>query len=410
MNREGLVVIGIGHEGRSGLSSEALEHISRAQVLAGGQRHLGFFPEWRGKKIVIDADLEKALSRLKDSYRQEKTVLLASGDPLFYGIGRLLLKKFPREDLLFLPHLSSVQLAFARIKEPWDDAQIVSLHGRPLSLLLPPLHKGIPKIAVLTDAQNHPAAIARFLIEQGFDHYSLWVCEELGGPKERVTQWPLQEIHQQSFSPLNIVLLLRNEQPMKKGFPLLGIPEEVLLSGSEKQRMITKRNVRLLSLCALELYPHDTVWDVGAGSGSIALEAARLSSTLHIFALEKSELAFRQIEENVHRLGLTNISPVWGEAPEIFRKIPDPDAVFIGGSGGKLEEILSVAGKRLKPGGRMVLNCITLEKFALGWRLLTEQGLEVETTSVQLAHSKPIGTLHRLQPENPIFILRGKKR
>src|SRR5262249_10995570 len=160
---EPLAVIGIGNEGPSGLSAEARDHIARAEVLAGGARHLASFPEWQGEKIIFDGELPQRIARIKECVVQRKTGVLASGDPLFYGIGRLLLEALPREQLLFLPHLSSVQLAFARIKETWDDACIVSLHGRPMQALLPALRRCEDKIAVFTDARNTPAAIGAYL-------------------------------------------------------------------------------------------------------------------------------------------------------------------------------------------------------------------------------------------------------
>jgi precorrin-6Y C5,15-methyltransferase (decarboxylating) len=408
MTCEPLVVVGIGHDGPGGLTPEALAHIARARVLAGGQRHLAFFPDWQGEKVLIKTDLPGVLQKLKDCYRQRKTVVLASGDPLFYGIGHLLLQTFPKDDVLFLPHVSSVQLAFARIKESWHDAWVVSLHGRPLPTLLAPLRHGAAKIAVLTDATNHPAAIARFLMEHGYQHYTLWVCEELGGPGERVTQWAPQSIQQQTFSPLNVTVLLRcpGQAHATAALPLLGLPEEAI---AHRQGMITKREMRLLALCYLELHPGDVLWDVGAGSGSVSLEAARLSAALEIFAIERDQHAWQQVETNVHAFALSNVHPVLGEAPEAFSALPDPDAVFVGGSGGRLAELLPAAVTRLRPCGRLVMHCITLENFTLGWSLLQQQDLLVDTTTVQMSHAKPLGTLHRLESESPMFILRARK-
>ena len=173
MSSDPIAVIGIGHDGLSGLSPAALAHIAQAQVLAGGKRHLAFFPEWPGERLVIGADLQSVVECLKAAYRQRKTVVLASGDPLFYGVGRLLLEAFPKDDLLFLPHVSSVQLAFASIKESWHDACVVSLHGRPMQAQLPALQQYALKIAVLTDAQNHPASMAQFLCAHGLADYTL---------------------------------------------------------------------------------------------------------------------------------------------------------------------------------------------------------------------------------------------
>ena len=173
--------------------------------------------------------------------------------------------------------------------------------------------------------------------------------------------------------------------------------------------MITKREMRLLALCYLELHPGDVLWDVGAGSGSVSLEAARLSAALTIFAIERDRQAWQQVETNVHAFALSNVHPVLGEAPEAFNALPDPNAIFVGGSGGRLAEMLPVAVARLQPGGRLVMHCITLENFTLGWSLLQKQDLHVDTTTVQLSHAKSLGTLHRLESESPMFILRARK-
>src|SRR5262245_51247921 len=293
MSGDPIAVIGIGHDGPRGLSPAALAHITRAQVLAGGKRHLAFFPDWQGERLVISADVQSVVERLKAAYQQHKTVVLASGDPLFYGIGRLLLEAFPKDDLLFLPHVSSVQLAFASIKESWHDACVVSLHGRPMQGLLPALQQHAAKIAVLTDTHNHPAAIAQFLCAHGLADYTLWVCEELGGPGERITCWTPESIQEQTFSPLNVAILLRQaslpprerdtSSRVPEALPLLGIPEEAI---AHRQGMITKRELRLLALCYLALRPGDVLWDIGAGSGSVSVEAARLSASLQVFAVE----------------------------------------------------------------------------------------------------------------------------
>lgn len=409
MTTEPLVVIGIGHDGPAGLSPEALAHIAQARVLAGGKRHLAFFPDWPGETLVIDADLDRVVQQLKAIYRQARTVVLASGDPLFYGIGRLLTAHFPPEALLFLPHLSSVQLAFARLKMSWHDAQVVSLHGRPLQALLAALCSGATKIAMLTDATHHPAAIARFLLDHGGAADTLWVCEELGGPGERVTQWTPQSILEQSFSPLNVTILLRQQgAPVAANttLPLLGLPEQTM---AHRAGMITKREIRLLALGYLELHPGEVFWDVGAGSGSVALEAARLSPSLQVFAIERSADALAQIVHNVRTFAVANVQPVHGEAPEALAALPDPQAVFIGGSGGRLAAIIAAVVERLAPGGRIVMNCITLEHFALGWEQLRRYRLYVDATSVQLAHARPLGTLHRFEAESPIFILQARK-
>jgi precorrin-6Y C5,15-methyltransferase (decarboxylating) len=404
-----LVVIGIGHDGAAGLSQEALTHIHQAQVLAGGARHLAFFPDWQGEKVVIDADLKRVIEQLKVACQRAKTVVLASGDPLFYGIGNTLAAHFPPEGLCFLPHVSSIQLAFARLKTSWHDAEVVSLHGRPMASLLPALNRHAAKIALFTDAANHPAAIAQFLLAHGYENYDLWVCEELGGAAERVTCWALADLNETDFSPLNVVILRRQGEASTAtvdNLPLMGLPEQCL---AHRAGMITKREIRLLTLGYLGLHASEVLWDVGAGSGSVALEAARLSSTLRIFAIERDENAFGHIVTNVQTLATPHVQPVHGEAPEAFASLPDPDAVFIGGSGGHLTNILAAVMERLRPGGRVVMNCITLENFTLGWTLLQHDHWQVDATSVQLSHTQPLGSVHRFVSDSPIFIIQATK-
>jgi precorrin-6Y C5,15-methyltransferase (decarboxylating) len=421
MTTEPLAVIGMGHDGPAGLSPEAHDHIARAEVLAGGVRHLAFFPEWNGEKIVFDTDLPRRIAQLRECAAQRKTVVLASGDPLFYGIGSLLVEAFPREQLLFLPHLSSVQLAFARLKMPWDDACIVSLHGRHMQTLIPALRRREDKIAVFTDARNSPAAIGAFLGEIGCaTEYQAWVCEDLGGPTERITFWMPSELEHETFSPLNIVILLRGRDAERPGraFPRgawergewLGIPDQMLRYRTRRGELVTRREIRLLSLCYLELRSHDVFWDVGAGSGSVSIEAACFNPSIKIFAVEKDEEAYQNLEANIRTFGASSIHPITGIAPDAFGNLPDPDAVFIGGSGGRLEAILAAALERLKPGGRLVINCITLDNLARGWNWLRDHGAQPQATSVQLAHSRPLGDLHCLEPDKPLFILQARKQ
>ena len=206
-------VIGIGLEGIPGLTEEIRVLIEKATVLVGSDRHLQFFVNHPAEKLVLGDFLvifETMRRRLK---QEEKIVVLVSGDPLFFGLGRLLVENFPAEQLNFHPHLSSVQLAFNRLQLPWHDAKIVSIHGRSLNLLIPLLQKGVKKIAILTDQENNPAAIARFYQQLDLPAaYQFWICERLGAIDEKVYSASPQEISvltDQDFSPLNVVVLVR---------------------------------------------------------------------------------------------------------------------------------------------------------------------------------------------------------
>jgi precorrin-6Y C5,15-methyltransferase (decarboxylating) len=265
------------------------------------------------------------------------------------------------------------------------------------------------KIAIFTDASNHPAAIARTVCANGAGaDYVLWVCENLGSAEERLTYWAPGELHREDFAPLNLVVLLRDPSACgvasanAAALPLLGIPEAALAH----RGLITKREIRLTALAYLELQPGNVLWDVGAGSGSMSLEAARLSPMLNVYAIDK---AGEHLQENIANFRLRNVHLIVGEAPEALAALPAPDAVFVGGSGGRLLAILAYAVHRLKPGGRLVLSCITLETFSQAWTWLSEHGCQPEATSLQLAHSRPLSHLHCLEPEHPIFLVRVKK-
>jgi precorrin-6Y C5,15-methyltransferase (decarboxylating) len=416
MTGERLAVIGIGADGRDGLGERARAFLARAEVLAGSKRQLDFFPEFAGEKLVLAGTPADWVRQLKTA-RQRPTGVLASGDPLFYGIGRLLLETFPKEELAFVPQVSSLALAFARIKEPWHDACVVSLHGRRLDNLLPALERREAKIALFTDAVNHPAAIARLLCDRRLaDAYDVWVCENLDGPDERINCWSPAELitktRPETFAPLNVVILLARKglaDPVDgepERLPLLGLPDDTFRRRGE---LITKREIRLQALCYLELHSGDVLWDIGAGSGAVAIEAARLAPTLEVYAVEKNTEVLIHLRENLAHFSLPSIRLVEGTAPECLDSLSDPDAVFVGGNGGRLLDILERVIARLKPSGRLVLSCITLETISQAWSWLSERGLAPLATSLQIAHSRPLGKLHCLEPESPIFLLRIKK-
>jgi len=414
MTGKPLIVIGIGQDGSEGLNREARAHLASARILAGGKRHLTFFPNFRGEKIILEGETSAWMEKLKLRDPLQNTVVLATGDPLFYGLGRLLLEHFSKEELLFLPHVSSVALAFARLKETWNDACVVSLHGRPMENLRVPLRQRAPKIALFTDAVNNPSAIAAMLREMGLaTHYHLWVCENLGSVKEQLTEVSPLDLEKIECDPLNLVVLLAKPAGVQSAtfdhLPLLGLPESAIRHRVERRGLITKREVRLSAICYLELCSGNGFWDIGSGSGSVSLEAARLSPTLDIFAIEKSPEALVHLQENLDHFRLGSVHLIAGEAPECLAQLPDPDAIFLGGSGGRLLAILEVALQRLKPGGRLVMTCITLETLSQAWNWFSEQRLDPQVTSLQLAHSRALGSMHCLEPENPIFLLRVKK-
>jgi len=406
-------VVGIGLDGAVGLTDTGRQLIERATLLVGSDRHLNYFPNHPAPRLVL-GDFTQAIREIRTQLATDDTnkciVVLVSGDPLFFGLGRLLLEELPREQLTFHPHLSAVQLAFHRIKIPWQDARIISAHGRSLEELIQVLQQGVEKIAVLTDGTNTPNAIARLLL--GLDlsvSYEFWVCENLGGIDEQVKCLPLDAVVNEKFAPLNVVVLLRQsdaEQPLEvESLPMLGLPDETMLSFSDRPGLMTKREVRILILGELALQPEQIIWDIGAGTGSVSIEIARLSATSQVYAIEKTAIGTALIEQNCRRFQVKNVVSIHGSAPDILQQLPTPNRIFIGGSGGNLNLILDTCHARLLPNGVVVLALATIEHLnrTLDW--LNSHRWQYRLLQVQLSRSVPVAQLTRFTPLNPVTIV-----
>ncbi len=409
-------VVGIGLDGKAGLTSEVCNLIEQATVLVGSDRHLNLFPDHTGEKLVL-GDFLTVFEKIKQQLNaNQKIVILVSGDPLFFGLGRLLLENFPTEQLTFHPHFSSIQLAFNRLKLPWNDAQIVSVHGRSLDLLLPLLQKGVNKIAILTDAENNPSAIATYYqsLELAI-HYEFWICENLGGNNEKIYNTSAEQLGQlnsQDFAPLNVVVLVRkNDAALPEldltQLPLLGLSDSSFLSFADRPGLMTKREIRLMVLGELALQPDQVVWDIGAGTGSVSIEIARLCQTSQIYAIEKTAMGITLIQSNAHRFQVKNVYPISGKAPDVLSDLPHPDRIFIGGTGGNLTAILTTCQARLKPSGKIVLALATMEHFATCLSWFKEHDWNYSYQQIQISRSLPLGDLTRLNPLNPVMLIKA---
>lgn len=406
-----IFIVGIGDNGPESLDARARAVVESAEILMGGSRLLDMF-NGSAQKVPITAKLEAVVEAIRENRGRKRIVVLASGDPLFHGIARTLLARLPREWFEILPNVSSMQLAFARAKEPWDDALFVSLHGKPLELLAG--HLESRKIGIFTDDRNTPDAIARFLLQRGETGWRMTVCENLAGPDERVVAGSPSEIAAMKFAPLNVVVLVRQEGGEAEGgrveWPGFGIPESLFLQRKPKAGLITKSEVRVIALSKMRLRPDSVVWDVGAGSGSVAVEAARLASRGRVYAVEKNAGDAELIRKNAVRFGVANVETVHGSAPDALTGLPPPDAVFVGGSDGKMEAILSAIGARLKPGGRIVLTFATLENLAEAWRVLKAMEMETEVSQISVSRGAPILEMTRLEALNPVFLVCAWRR
>ncbi|MDJ0736087.1 MAG: precorrin-6y C5,15-methyltransferase (decarboxylating) subunit CbiE [Nostocaceae cyanobacterium] len=405
-------VVGIGLDGVAGLSDKVKGIVEQAKLLVGSDRHLSYFPRHPAPRLFI-RDITIAIENISEYLTSgtEGIVIIVSGDPLFFGLGRLLLTKLSPELLTFHPHSSSIQLAFSRIKVPWQDSRIISVHGRSLEELVKALQTGVEKIAVLTDDTNNPQAIAALIKSLNLpSQYQLWVCENLGGDDECVRHFTTTEIEKSpGFAPLNVVILLRQEQQNVldiKTLPHFGIPDNLFLSFSDRPGLMTKREVRILVLAELALHPGQVIWDIGAGTGSVSIEIARLFPSSTVYAIEKTTAGHCLISRNCQRFQVGNIIPIQGNAPEILQQLPEGcDRIFIGGSGGNLTAILDCCTQKLNSTGVIVLALATLEHLntALFW--FKSHNWEHQLLQVQLSRSVPIGSLTRFAPLNPVTII-----
>ncbi|WP_379133117.1 precorrin-6y C5,15-methyltransferase (decarboxylating) subunit CbiE [Paenibacillus sp. sgz500958] len=399
-----IVIIGIGEDGAGGLSPESLRRIGHSDVLLGGERQLAFFSGYTGDKIVMKGGLAAFADKLADVATHRRAVVLASGDPLFFGIAGYLVKRFGAGRVEVIPHYSSVQLAFARLGDSWHDAELVSLHGRPLAGLAQRID-GRSKVALLTDDKNTPQAIAAYLQDFGITEYEIFVCERLGGPEEVCRFWELADMEHGEFALLNVIIMrLKPERGKRRGF---AYPDEEFMQRRPDKGLITKREVRAFVLSELNLAEDSVVWDIGSGSGAVAAECARLARCGRVYAIEKSEENLSNMEAN-RRKFRADYKILHAKAPEGLEQLPDPDAVFIGGSGGELSVLLKRCAARLRPGGRIVIGAITIETLHGGMEGLRQSGLDVDVTMLQASRGRPILGMTRFEGMNPVYIVTGR--
>jgi precorrin-6Y C5,15-methyltransferase (decarboxylating) len=407
--RRAVTLIGIGDDGCAGLSARAANAVAAAQVLVGGERHLEFFPQFAGERLVLKGKLTETLARVAELAHEHNVAILASGDPLFFGIGALAIHKLGAEHVEVLPAPSSMQLAFARAGLKWDDAQFLSLHGRAREGLLTRL-RSLHKVALFTDEENSPRWIATHLVAHGQTAWRAWLCENLGGADERVRQFTVEELAAcEDAAPLNVLILQRSDEAWREPPAISFLHEDDFAKRMPKKGLITKREARLLSLAMLQLRPSSIVWDVGAGSGSVSIEAALLAPRGQVFAVEIDPEGVEICRDNVRAHGVDNVRVIAGRAPEALAELPDPDAVFVGGSKGSMAEIIDVALARLNDGGRLVVNAITLENVGETYKCLRDKGKEPDVILLSVSRAEPLARYMRYEAQNPIHIFAVNK-
>ena len=398
-------VIGAGIAGQEGFTPHALELINQSELLFGAERLLGLFPDFSGEKIALnDHNMAEMIDRLQNC--DGRVVVLASGDPLFFGLGRYLLRNLADELIEFLPNVTSVQYAFAKIREPWDDSVFVSVHGRALKDVVDRIVAN-DKAAILTDEINTPGAIGRELLSRRRGGYKAYLCENLGTDAEKIRVTDVKGLLELDVARLNVLILLKEyEDADQKYIPTFGIPDDEFVS---IKKLITKEEVRVVTLAKLKLRHDMCLWDIGAGSGSICVEADHLLPDGRIFAIERNQECCQFIKENLQKFNTRNVVLIEGVAPDCLEELPDPDCVFIGGSGGNLWDILDTVDQRLAVGGRIVLNASTLDTLTSANEYFGNAGYQVEVVTINIARTRPHSNYKLFEAYDPVYILTAVK-
>ncbi|MFQ5354308.1 MAG: precorrin-6y C5,15-methyltransferase (decarboxylating) subunit CbiE [Thermodesulfobacteriota bacterium] len=411
-----IYVIGLGLDGAAGLSPRALSVLRRSGLIAGGRRHLEGLESVEGlsaERFYITSDLralEKTVTGFIKKKKGSTITVLATGDPLLYGIGNFIIRSFGRRSVKVIPGVSVIHEAFARVKESSAGLKVLSLHGRPADFTL--LKKEISSnqsLALFTDSRNTPAKVAGGLIGVGLGGVKVYLCEALGYEDERVRSGSLNTIARvKKTHPLSVMIFSReDEAPAACERSLAaGLDDELFRHSAG---MITKSEIRAVSLSKLAPAPSAVIWDIGSCTGSVAIEAARLAPRGMVYAVEKKRKRVRDVQENISRFKADNVRVIRGEAPGCLKGLAAPDAVFIGGGGAGVTRILSYVYRRLKEKGVIVVNAVTVETASSALEFFKKKGMKRELVQLNLTRGKELAGLSILSACNPVFILKGVK-
>ncbi|MCW2878645.1 MAG: hypothetical protein JWQ95_2745 [Sphaerisporangium sp.] len=397
-----VVVVGIGAGGWEALSALAQREIGAAEVLMGSARQLALVPETGAERVAWPSPMLPAVQRLLAERAGRAVCVLASGDPMFHGVGTTLVRLLGPERVRVLPHPSSVSLACARMGWPVEDTTVVSMVGRPVELLNRLLHPARRVLALSADATT-PALIAKLLASRGYGASKITVLEQLGGPDERLVTGTAERWDAE-VNPLNVVALECRAGPDVTSMPLIpGLPDEAF----EHDGQLTKREVRAVTLSRLAPVPGELLWDVGAGAGSVAIEWMRVHPACRAFAVESRADRAARIGRNAAALGVPALGVVTGTAPRALEGLEPPDAVFVGG-GATAPGTVETCWNALRPGGRLVVNAVTVESEAVVAAWHAKVGGDLLRIAVQRAG--PVGAFTAWRPSMPVTVWTAVRR
>ena len=389
-----LAIVGIGEDGIDGLSPAARRLVAQAAFVVGGKRHLALAGPLSAETLAWPSPMESALDAI-EAHRGRPVCVLASGDPFFFGVGAMLMRRFTAEEMICVPTPSAFALAASRLGWSQQDCALLTLHGRPLEAIVPHLSPGARILALSWDDAT-PAKLAGLLTAGGMGRSKLTICEAMGGDRERVRAAEARSFALDNVAALNTIAL---EVVVDRGARVLpraaGLPDDWF----EHDGQITKREIRAITLSALAPRRGELLWDVGSGSGSVAIEWMLADPMNRAVAIEARQDRAARIARNALALGVPQLSVVTGVAPQVLADLPAPDAIFIGG-GASAPDMIERAVGALAPGGRLVVNAVTLETQAacVDWR--DRHGGEL--AQIAVAHAEPVGRFSGWRAAMPV--------
>lgn len=390
-------IIGIGLGNPDTMTVQARKAIEGSDLLIGAPRML---ENWKEKPCISAIASTDIVEKLRE-YNPETAAVLLSGDVGFYSGAKGLYPLLAGETVIPIPGLSSVQYLCAKCCVPWEDVCLISAHGR--------AHNAVGEIRchrrsfVLTGGNYRAEALCRELTEAGLGDVTVTVGERLSYPEERLVTGSARSLMEEQFDSLSAVLV-DNPHPLTREFQAPSLPDDAFTRGKVP---MTKQEVRMTAVSLLHLRREDTVWDVGAGTGSVSVECALASCAGRVYAIERKDDAVALLEENKEKFGVTNLTVVPGLAPEALENLPAPDRVFIGGSGGNLQEILQICLHK-NPNVRVVLTAVTVETLTEGLRCMDNLGFSPEVTQLAVTRTRKVGTYHMMDAQNPVWVLSGE--
>lgn len=404
-----LYIIGIGPGDRELILPAASRLIESSDVIIGGRRNLEIFEELDKEKVEIGNNLEEIYSYIVKNICCKKIAVLVTGDPGIYSMMGFLKDRLEGIEIEALPGISSIQYLCSRLKLSWSDMRITSLHGRQNDDLID-IVKSNKKVAIFTGGKWRPDNVCSMLIEKGLANLHVAVGENLSYPSERIVEGSPAEIAGMSFDSLSIMVVQHCKEAVEMvdiwEYETPGLPDDMFIRGDVP---MTKEEVRAVSISKLRLRKDSIVCDIGAGTGSVSIECGLRCKNGRVYAVEKNLQAVELISKNIEKFKLNNIDIIEGKAPGILNGLPDPDRVFVGGTGGNMDGILDWVN-RFDKDVRVVVNAITIESVYEAVESFQNKGFDnVEIVNVAVSRSRKAGSKHLMQAINPVYVISADK-